>query len=111
MNVKNALHDNCTTSISFLKRMIAENEQANANLHNIPESWMFNRESQRQHNLRGVFKVPPSALPHVQARHLALVDDILTTGATAREAATVLLAAGAARVDVWVLARTPAPGG
>jgi hypothetical protein len=54
MNVKNALHNKCTTSISFLKRMIAENEQANANLHNIPESWMFNREAQRQLNLRTI---------------------------------------------------------
>lgn len=54
MNVKNALHDKCTSSIKFLERMIAESEQANANLHNIPESWMFNRESQRQHNLRTI---------------------------------------------------------
>jgi hypothetical protein len=54
MNVKNALHDKCTSSISFLKRMIADNEQANANLHNIPESYMFNRETQRQHNLRTI---------------------------------------------------------
>ena len=52
MNVKNALHDKCTSSISFLKRMIVENEQANANLHTRPESYMFNREAQRQHNLR-----------------------------------------------------------
>ena len=52
VNVKNALHDKCTSSISFLKRMIAANEAANANLHNRPESYMFNREVQRQHNLR-----------------------------------------------------------
>jgi predicted amidophosphoribosyltransferase len=42
-------------------------------------------------------------------RHVALVDDVMTTGATAREAAVVLLRAGAATVEVWVLARTPAP--
>jgi hypothetical protein len=51
VNVKNALHDKCTSSISFLKRMIAENELANANLHTRPESYLFNREVQRQHNL------------------------------------------------------------
>ena len=37
---------------------------------------------------------------------VALVDDVMTTGATAREAAAVLLRAGAAAVDVWVIART-----
>jgi hypothetical protein len=54
MHIKNALHDNCTTSISFLKRLIESIEQSNANLHNIPENWMFNREEQRQHNLRTI---------------------------------------------------------
>ena len=40
-------------------------------------------------------------------KHIALVDDILTTGATANEISKVLKAAGANRVDVWVCARTP----
>jgi predicted amidophosphoribosyltransferase len=44
----------------------------------------------------------------VQGRRLALVDDVMTTGATVREAAAVLQRAGAAAVQVWVLARTPA---
>lgn len=46
--------------------------------------------------------------PSRQTRVL-LVDDVLTTGATLRAAARALLDAGAARVDVLVLARTPAP--
>ncbi len=41
--------------------------------------------------------------------HIALVDDVLTTGATAASAATALLEAGASQVDLWCLARTPAP--
>jgi predicted amidophosphoribosyltransferase len=45
----------------------------------------------------------------VQGRAVTLVDDVMTTGASAREAAACLLRAGAARVDVWVLARTPSP--
>ena len=43
------------------------------------------------------------------ARHVALVDDVITTGATADAAARVLKRAGAERVDVWALARTPGP--
>lgn len=39
--------------------------------------------------------------------HLALVDDVLTTGATASTLAELLYRQGATRVDVWVLARTP----
>jgi ComF family protein len=37
--------------------------------------------------------------------HVALVDDVYTTGATCRAAANALMAAGAHRVDVWCLAR------
>jgi ComF family protein len=61
----------------------------------------------RQRNLRAAFWVPPEARPRVQGRHLALVDDVMTTGATLREAAATLQRAGAASVHVWVFARTP----
>jgi hypothetical protein len=54
MNIKNALHDKCTRTISGLQKHIADLERANANLHNIPESYMFNREEQRQRNLRAI---------------------------------------------------------
>jgi ComF family protein len=42
-------------------------------------------------------------------KHVAIVDDVMTTGATLGECARVLLAAGVERVDVWALARTPLP--
>ncbi|HZF79333.1 MAG TPA: ComF family protein [Rubrivivax sp.] len=64
---------------------------------------------ERRDNLRTAFMADPLRRGALLGRRVALVDDVMTTGATAREAAAVLLRAGAATVDVWVLARTPAP--
>ncbi len=58
----------------------------------------------RRMNLRGAFTVSHPAA--VMLKHILLIDDILTTGATARAAAQVLLKAGAASVWVATLART-----
>lgn len=55
----------------------------------------------REANLRGAFE----AAPAVRGERVLLVDDVLTTGATAREASRVLLAAGAASVCVLTFAR------
>lgn len=44
---------------------------------------------------------------NVAQAHVAVVDDVLTTGSTAHSIALQLKAAGAASVSVWVLARTP----
>lgn len=60
----------------------------------------------RRKNVAGEMALRPGY--SLQAAHVLLVDDILTTGATASEAARVLKRAGAARVTVFVLARTPA---
>jgi ComF family protein len=57
--------------------------------------------------LRGAFGVVPAQASRWQGRTVALVDDVMTSGATAAEASRVLLAAGAAAVQVWVVARTP----
>lgn len=62
----------------------------------------------RRRNLRQAFALGDPA--RIAGRHLALVDDVLTTGATADTLARLLRKAGAARVDVYCLARTPKPG-
>ncbi|MEO7854339.1 MAG: ComF family protein [Rubrivivax sp.] len=64
---------------------------------------------ERRSNLRGAFFIDPRQQARIVQRHVALIDDVMTSGATLREATTTLLRAGARRVDVWVLARTPAP--
>jgi len=58
----------------------------------------------RRANVRGAFLVRRPRL--VAEKKLLLVDDVLTTGATAAECARVLLRAGAVRVDLLSLART-----
>jgi ComF family protein len=58
---------------------------------------------EREANIRGAFAVRRAET--IAGRHLLLVDDVVTTGATAAEAARVLLESGAARVDVLALAR------
>lgn len=62
----------------------------------------------RRRNMRGAFALRAGvALP----AHVAILDDVMTTGATLAECARVLRRAGAQRVDVWALARAPSPRG
>jgi ComF family protein len=56
-------------------------------------------------NVRGAFEVGPRQAARLAGRRVLLVDDVLTTGATAESCARVLLKAGAAAVDVAVVAR------
>ena len=63
--------------------------------------------AQRLANLRAAFVVDGRRRAAVEGRRVALVDDVLTTGATVRAAAAALRAAGASAVDVIVFARTP----
>jgi ComF family protein len=56
---------------------------------------------QRRSNMKNAF----STRQPILAQHIAIVDDVMTTGSTVHELATVLKKAGVARVDVWVCAR------
>jgi ComF family protein len=68
------------------------------------ESQIGMTSHQRRENMRGAFAV--SRADEVNGREVLLVDDVLTTGATAAECARVLLRAGASRVWVATAART-----
>lgn len=60
----------------------------------------------RRGNLAGAFRVDPTRAGKIAGAKVVLVDDVLTTGATANVAARSLLRGGAARVDLLVFART-----
>ncbi len=55
----------------------------------------------RRQNLRRAFSVKKT----IHARHVAILDDVMTTGSTTNALAAELKKAGASRVDVWVCAR------
>ena len=62
---------------------------------------------ERSRAIRGAFAIGRGATTRLRGRHVVLVDDVMTTGATAAEAARTLHAGGAAAVELWVFARTP----
>jgi predicted amidophosphoribosyltransferase len=81
---------------SLLKRVRVTLSQAGLTTH------------QRRQNLRGAFFAP---LPgRLAGRHVLLIDDIYTTGATARACSRVLMNAGAASVRVATVARAQREG-
>jgi ComF family protein len=57
---------------------------------------------ERKRNMRGVFACSQS----LAGKHVALLDDVMTTGASLDALARTVKDAGAARVDCWVIART-----
>ena len=56
----------------------------------------------RRKNMRGIFRCRES----VQGQHIALLDDVVTTGSTINEIAKLLWAEGIASLQVWCLCRT-----
>lgn len=61
--------------------------------------------SARRRALRGAFTVPKTRRQHIAEKRVILIDDVLTTGATAEACARTLKRAGAASVELLVFAR------
>jgi ComF family protein len=69
--------------------------------HTVPQVGLNPKE--RRDNVKGAFFVTDP--PLVKGKHVLLVDDLYTTGATVKECAKVLRKAGARRVEVLTVAR------
>ncbi|MET0279142.1 MAG: ComF family protein [Pseudorhodoplanes sp.] len=63
----------------------------------------------RAANVQGAFRVDAAGKAEIKQKHVLLLDDVLTSGATADACARVLLRAGARQVDVLVFARVVDP--
>jgi len=66
-------------------------------------------KTERRDNLAGAFLVPAGAKGAVLGKRILVVDDVITTGATANAAARILLRAGAASVDIIAFAKVVEP--
>jgi ComF family protein len=64
---------------------------------------------ERVEAVAGAFQVRPSRVAHLQGCRVLLIDDVMTSGASANACAAALLESGVAGVDVLVAARVPDP--
>lgn len=82
--------------------------QAVRRLRDTPSQTRLGMEERHQ-NVRGAFAVASSRARRqlLAAEHVAVVDDVTTTGSTLAEIKYLLLAAGVRRVDLWAVARAP----
>lgn len=71
----------------------------------VPQSLLPHRE--RRANVRRAFTLTPAGIALVRGRHVAVVDDVMTTGETLNAVASSLKRFGATRVTCLALARTP----
>ncbi|EDP58865.1 ComF-related protein [Vibrio sp. AND4] len=72
---------------------------------NLP-SQRGNKKASREQNLDGAFVLKGE----VNFPHLAIVDDVVTTGSTVRQLCHLLLEVGVESIDIYCICRTPAPG-
>ncbi|KAB2846004.1 MAG: ComF family protein [Hyphomicrobiaceae bacterium] len=67
------------------------------------------KPAERRKNVAGAFAIARGRAEKIAGRNIVVIDDVITTGATVEAIARALKAAGAARVDVLVLARVTDP--
>jgi ComF family protein len=89
-----------------LARAVSKNYPIPLNLHAIARGRDTRAQTglhrqQRLQNIRGAF----DQVRAMDAGHVAILDDVVTTGSTVNELARVLKRAGVERVDVWSIAR------
>lgn len=95
---------------ALLARMLARNADlpvitaALERVRDTPISRGMSRR-RRAENVRGAIRVRKRVAAHIKGAHILLVDDVMTTGATAEACARALRRAGAARIDVVTFAR------
>jgi ComF family protein len=76
-----------------------DNRLVQRRLHTPPQSELSG--DHRRRNMRHAFEVKTAA----SYQHVAIVDDVVTTGSTVNELARVLRQAGVAKIEVWAIAR------
>lgn len=69
----------------------------------LPQSGL--EKTARKHNMRGAFTL----VSNIRVKHIAIVDDVVTTGNTVSALAGLLKRHGIETVDIWAFARTPEP--
>lgn len=60
-------------------------------------------KKERRKNIRNAFALSSK----ISSRHVAVIDDVMTTGLTVNEISRMLHASGASKIEIWVFARTP----
>src|SRR5690606_38207704 len=63
--------------------------------------------TERQENLRKAFFIQQKSADKIHGKCVALLDDVVTPTAPARELSKLLVGHGAREVHIWALARTP----
>jgi len=63
-------------------------------------------QSEREDNLSGAFHLKPGAAKKIRGKHIALVDDVYTTGSTLRALSAVFTDSEVREISIWALCST-----